>query len=645
MTLLAPYPSTQTRKSLPPSQAASLSQTISRALQLTLGLPPAKLEVATSSTFVASYARDAAQQILDSLIWETEIKSSATERNICKLTLQLAENLASSTSLAAAGHGIRSLRSLRFCRPIHQSPSYGLYAIRKTAHTLLAFVRVSTPEAIRPFAYNKEFMLALATMYDDGLAAIATGYAIVTEEGSTAREPDDWERIWVSTKVAFIDAFHTMLSCIMDDLTSSTGSQLGTTTERAFDVVFPPTCFLNQPLLTDYQRTYSLSNTLAASLRHASEKDARLDLLESTLQALDEPSAPGQRPSRNPGALKILLRSSGLAQNVGHASAGPSIRAAGKAKAVVPENLPDPDLDIKVTQVLDILPSHSPSYVRSAEKVIEALLEGTVPEENELVAASEHEIKVGNRAPPNTSAKDDIVKMVKERRNIFDDEVLDVSRLRIGKKAAYIDRMKADILRRAQEMEIEDAEDEELEAEFTATVIPSSGKGKEKATEVIPGDEVELDDLRGVKIAGDGDEKPPSLQTILELAYMRDPKLFDRDAATRRSKSRAELKAQTGWADEQIEGWRVILERNPKKDKILQKHEFSGNQNRLPSQESGRGRGGGGGRGRGRGGGRGRGDGQEARERAWKDKHKASRANHNRKRGHDKKMARAGAGP
>jgi activating signal cointegrator complex subunit 2 len=141
---------------------------------------------------------------------------------------------------------------------------------------------------------------------------------------------------------------------------------------------------------------------------------------------------------------------------------------------------------------------------------------------------------------------------------LFDSLISDDSQALLGDRA-YIDRMKADILRRAQEMEIEDAEDEELEAAFTATVIPSSGKGKEKATEVIPGDEVELDDLRGVKIAGDGesedesegsadegDEKPPSLQTILELAYMRDPKLFDRDAATRRSKSRAELKAQTG---------------------------------------------------------------------------------------------------
>jgi len=150
--------------------------------------------------------------------------------------------------------------------------------------------------------------------------------------------------------------------------------------------------------------------------------------------------------------------------------------------------------------------------------------------------------------------------------------------------------------------------------------------------------------------------KLQSLETILELAYIRDPKLFDRDAQTRRSKTRSDLKAQTGWSDEQIEGWRIMLERNPRKDKVLQKHEFSGNQAPIAQSSAGpsgndrgrggRGRGGrGGGGGRGRGGGRGGGGGgDDARERAWKDKNKASRGNHNRKRGHDKKMAHAGAG-
>lgn len=79
---------------------------------------------------------------------------------------------------------------------------------------------------------------------------------------------------------------------------------------------------------------------------------------------------------------------------------------------------------------------------------------------------------------------------------------------------------------------------------------------------------------------------------------------------------------------------------------MLQKHAFSGNEKGLevPSGVS-KGSGRGGPRGvRGRGGKGGAGE-DGAGERAWKDKNKASRGNHNRKRGHDKKMARAGPGP
>jgi activating signal cointegrator complex subunit 2 len=116
------------------------------------------------------------------------------------------------------------------------------------------------------------------------------------------------------------------------------------------------------------------------------------------------------------------------------------------------------------------------------------------------------------------------------------------------------------------------------------------------------------------------------------------------------------------------------------KEKVLARHEFSGNRplaglsssrpsahssrsrSRTPDPQPARGRGEGGrgrrgqtrdhgpGRGRGRSRGRGRGettgpetrDGGDARSRASKDKNKARQANHDRKRGHDKKMAKAG---
>lgn len=90
--------------------------------------------------------------------------------------------------------------------------------------------------------------------------------------------------------------------------------------------------------------------------------------------------------------------------------------------------------------------------------------------------------------------------------------------------------MKADILRRVEEVSDED--------------------------EGSDGGDYYEDDVVKVKLGGDGEEsddesgeRPNSarnVDTILELAYIADPKQFDRDAQTRRSQARANLKAQTG---------------------------------------------------------------------------------------------------
>lgn len=117
--------------------------------------------------------------------------------------------------------------------------------------------------------------------------------------------------------------------------------------------------------------------------------------------------------------------------------------------------------------------------------------------------------------------------------------------------------------------------------------------GKPRALDVIDLDD-DLDEAGAgtIRILGDGEDSgdeevseergvdPNKPETILERAYIRDSRLFDRDAETRRSKSRADLKQQTGddqvikvtrgatkvslpgWTDEQIEGWRIMLERN-----------------------------------------------------------------------------------
>ena len=89
--------------------------------------------------------------------------------------------------------------------------------------------------------------------------------------------------------------------------------------------------------------------------------------------------------------------------------------------------------------------------------------------------------------------------------------------------------MKADILRRVEELSDEDEESN--------------------------GEDFDEDDLVKVKLGGDGEQSDEEvgerleardIDTILELAYIADPKQFDRDAQTRRSQARAKLKAQTG---------------------------------------------------------------------------------------------------
>ncbi|KAJ7927495.1 hypothetical protein B0H13DRAFT_2229247 [Mycena leptocephala] len=545
------YPSAATRKSLSPSQLAATKNAIA-ADTARITLESLIWEAPQDDKLIRKRALVLAEKVADGLDLQTLVDLSIiyARTNATQARAILAAGLESGP-LEVESELLPALTALL-------SASQGLYALRKTGYCIASFLHVCPKKTLRVFTHSKEFIVALAKAYDSGLSTLAHSYGGLSV--SDSRESDEWERIWVETKVSLVDAFHIIVRALLDDMSSSSGTALAVEVDRTFDIIFTllslpssssqpnpnETPFLDRSLLADYQQTYDLSRTLASSLRHAAEKDARVALLESSLQSINSSS------EKEPGALKILLRSSGIAPGVDNLGKGFSKRPDTKGKGKdMPAPTPvaaieDPELDIKVTQ-----------------QVVEALLEGTAPSAKELQRLMRRQMT--SRA--------------------MNDSVL--------RDRTFIEQMKADILRRAEEI----SDDEERKM----------------------------------------------------LAYIRDPKLFDRDAQTRRGKAREDLKAQTGWSDEQLEGWRIMLERDPKKDKILQKHEFAGNQNQIapeassstggPQRGGGRGRGGRGGRGGGRGrGGGGGGDDGTARERAWKDK----RGNQNRKRGHDKKMARAG---
>ena len=113
--------------------------------------------------------------------------------------------------------------------------------------------------------------------------------------------------------------------------------------------------------------------------------------------------------------------------------------------------------------------------------------------------------------------------------------------------------MKADILRRAEAISDDDDEDEMDDSYGQSTSIDN--KGKSKLIEIFDDDDAGL--VNNVRIVGFGEEsgeesdeedeeQAKSPEMILELAYLRDPKVFERDAVTRRSKARTDLKTHSG---------------------------------------------------------------------------------------------------
>lgn len=142
-------------------------------------------------------------------------------------------------------------------------------------------------------------------------------------------------------------------------------------------------------------------------------------------------------------------------------------------------------------------------------------------------------------------------------------------------------------------------------------------------------------------------------QAILELAYVRNPSVFNRDAATRRSTARTDLRNATGMDDSQLEGWKIMLERNPHKDAILERHQYARPSSARDTPNHGKKDGGGGGGGRGQNsggggssGGRGGNNNSGGGGRGGRGGNKGSRGHSNaaRTRGNDRKMARMGAG-
>jgi activating signal cointegrator complex subunit 2 len=157
------------------------------------------------------------------------------------------------------------------------------------------------------------------------------------------------------------------------------------------------------------------------------------------------------------------------------------------------------------------------------------------------------------------------------RRNIFDNDAfdnlaVDTSRLHIGRRGA--DQNADKIL------------SDRSKAPAKSAILA--------ALAVFDADDDEHDDTYDAEDVGapvdteDADLRDKNEETLFR-AYQTAPELFGRESEIRRSKPRMVLKSETGMTDEAIEGWAIMMGRNPRQLRRLEGRfaTFAGQQREL----------------------------------------------------------------
>ena len=330
-----------------------------------------------------------------------------------------------------------------------------------------------------------------------------------------------------------------------------------------------------------------------------------------------------------------------------------------------------------VTQVQDLFPDLGSGFIiklldeynDDTENITAHLLEDSLPPH---LKQANHSENFDFSSAAYTEQKHDLARNLTPhstpplpplRRNIhdnddFDNLAIDASKLHLGRKNKNMsaDRLlssdrpsnqKAAILSALAAFDSDDDErDDTYDAEDVGGMVDNA----------LVDEEVDVEDDKN-------DE-------ALFNAYRMSPELFKRDWDTRRGQPRQMLKRETGMTDEAVEGWAIMLSRDPKRlmqlervreigsssqQSVLEATAWRANSGAEDAESSdaggphARGRGRGGRAGPRRRGGRGGGsvagpasekDTQVARQR--KDVNKGSRANHNRRDQRARKMARGG---
>jgi len=305
-----------------------------------------------------------------------------------------------------------------------------LISLWRISFCLIALLSIAPPEILDVFTSATKLLVGLASCYD----TVLSWHPSMVRGNQTSN-------IALRAKVNIIDSVHILFEhcssrpwAILDMLFPIL--DLPTTSPPSSSTTVVP--FGNRTLLGDYEATYTLSSKLSSD----DAGDPRYEFVRTQLHSLV--GRPFTSSSDiNPeavGALKALLP---LAAGSAAKPSEPPVSNKGKGKATGPVTPDDVDADMEavyaaMSQILDVLPDENPAFLQAclqhpvfhgpdaAEKLLSALLEGG-PLPDGLDRLRDGTTQDSSEAPePKTD-------LVGSRRNVFEDDPMDYSRLRVGK--------------------------------------------------------------------------------------------------------------------------------------------------------------------------------------------------------------------
>ncbi|KAJ2505059.1 hypothetical protein GGI11_007140 [Coemansia sp. RSA 2049] len=364
--------------------------------------------------------------------------------------------------------------------------------------------------------------------------------------------------------------------------------------------------FVNSPFLLDMEFRFGIRKTIAEA---ADSDKAQLDYLSMSIDQLVSMSDPLYRDG-----FRFLNEMIHRIEDAGLATVDENVST--KAQDVSSDdNDGEQSNQVAITQIRELLPDLGAGFIcacldyydQNVEAVIGSVLEDSLPLDlanmDRALAVwkpSRDNTAVGSKNETDSDAEGSpgvqpAGSVLESRRNIFDNDEFDIfnrgsldwSRVSKGKtqKPAGVrspdNHLKSRIMEIAQRMDDEDEYDDtydetaqdgaadtldvdELTSPSNSQKPPANSDSRQK----VDTQEASTDPIR-------------PWEDALVHQYLSNPKVLERNKLSRKLPERQALKTKTGLSDEQLEGWFIMFQRNPRQKSVLTRYEFHGNQNRI----------------------------------------------------------------